>query len=151
MERSSTSAPPVDAMRSVIPANQREYYDSLVEERDRLIDQIRSLVESSLVSTRQAGEELADVGSDDFMREVELSLMGAEQRTFRLIQEALERMTKGTFGICIDCGKSVSTGRLRAIPYAKLCVVCKSRREEHDGMPPEVAMGLQHDFDDLVE
>lgn len=115
----------------------RHFYDMLREKRDQLIDQIQHLSESSLASTRQAGEELADVGSDDFMREVELALASEEERQFVLVQEAIERLHEGTYGQCIDCEEAIGDGRLEAIPYAKLCVDCKTRREENNGMPPE--------------
>ena len=115
----------------------RRYYEALIERRDQLIDQIKDLSESSLVSNRQAGEELADVGSDDFMREVELALASEEERQFMLVQEAIERLQDGSYGTCVDCGKDIGKGRLDAIPYAKLCVNCKEKREENDGMPPE--------------
>lgn len=115
----------------------RQYYDLLLKKRDQLIDQIQQLSESSLASNRQAGEELADVGSDDFMREVELALASEEERQFLLVQEAIERLHDGSYGQCVDCGGAIGDGRLEAIPYAKLCVDCKTLREENDGMPPE--------------
>lgn len=122
---------------TALSGKNRHYYDLLLKKRDQLIDQIQHLSESSLVSNRQAGEELADIGSDDFMREVELALAGEEERQFLLVQEAVERLHEGTYGQCVDCGGTVGDGRLEAIPYAKLCVDCKTLREENDGMPPE--------------
>ncbi len=114
-----------------------KYYDLLLDMRDQLVDQIKDLSSSSLISTRAAGEELADVGSDNFMRDMELTLVGEEQKTFQLIQEAISRVEDGTYGKCIDCGKLIPEGRLKAIPYAKLCISCKEVREANDGMPPE--------------
>lgn len=124
-------------LETKLSGKNRQYYDLLVKKRDQLIDQIQQLSKSSLVSSRQAGEELADVGSDDFMREVELALASEEERQFMLIQEAVERLYEGTYGQCVDCGGAVGDGRLKAIPYAKLCVNCKTLREENNGMPPE--------------
>lgn len=137
-------------VRSQLKGKQREYYSTLLEKRDQLIDQIHDLAESSLASNRQAGEELADVGSDDFMREVELSLASEEERQFILVQEALERLQNGTYGTCVDCGGAIGAGRLKAIPYAKLCVECKSLREENDGMPPEETIA-KDEAEQLVE
>lgn len=120
-----------------LTGKKHERYQALLERRDQLVDQIKSLSESSLVSTKQAGEELADVGSDDFMREVELSLMGTEEKEFILIQEAIERLIDGSYGTCVDCGGNIANERLDAIAYAKLCIDCKEAREENNGMPPE--------------
>jgi DnaK suppressor protein len=45
------------------------------------------------------------------------------------IQSALERIEKGTFGICTSCGNPIAPGRVLALPHAKLCVACQSRLE----------------------
>ena len=108
----------------------RIYYQSLVELRDHYVDQIRTLSAHSLSSSKQAGEELADIGSDNFIREMELGLMTEEGRTIQAIQEAIERLKVGTFGICLECNNKIQEARIEAIPYAKLCVKCKSEREK---------------------
>jgi DnaK suppressor protein len=101
------------------------------------VKQIRSLSSASLTSSRQAGEELADVGSDDFIRETELHLMTEEGRRLTLINMALENLEGGGFGACVDCGRAISLGRLRAKPYARLCIDCKVVREQNDGAAPD--------------
>ena len=108
----------------------RIYYQSLVELRDHYVDQIRALSAHSLNSSKQAGEELADIGSDNFIREMELGLMTEEGRTIQAIQEAIERLKSGTYGVCMDCNEKIQEGRLEALPYAKLCVKCKAKREK---------------------
>lgn len=139
-----------EGLASKLRGKQRRLYNTLIEKRDQLIDQIHSLSESSLVSSRQAGEELADVGSDDFMREVELALASEEERQFLLVQEAIERLHEGSYGQCVDCGGAIGEGRLQAIPYAKLCVDCKGLREENNGMPPEEKLEPE-EVEQLVE
>lgn len=108
------------------------YRQRLLELRYQLVDEVKVLSDNSLVSNKQAGEELADIGSDNFMRDMELSLMDEESKKILLIQDALERLDNGTYGICLDCDKEIREGRLEALPYAKLCVSCKSRREENE-------------------
>lgn len=115
---------------------QEDLHRRLLQERDDLVDQIKELSSSSLIANRQAGEEMADIGSDDFLREMELALVGEEEKTFVLIQEALERLEQGSYGTCVDCTGPISRGRLQAIPYAKLCIECKAKREERGGAPP---------------
>ena len=107
----------------------RKYYEALIELRDHFVDQIRTLSAHSLSSSKQAGEELADIGSDNFIREMELGLMSEEGRTIQAIQEAIGRLKNGTYGVCMDCNEQIQEGRLEALPYAKLCVKCKALRE----------------------
>ncbi len=128
------------------PELAQEFRELLLRERDVLVRQIRSISSDSLTSSRQAGEELADVGSDDFMRETELHLMSEEARRLSLINIALENLENGEFGICLDCGKHISLGRLRAKPYSRLCIDCKTVREQNYGAAPE---GVEED--ELVE
>ena len=115
----------------------RIYYQTLIELRDHNVDQIRALSAHSLSSSKQAGEESADIGSDNFIREMELGLMTEEGRTIQAIQEAIERLKSGTYGTCMDCNEKIQEGRLEALPYAKLCVKCKAMREkEGTGVAP---------------
>ena len=43
----------------------------------------------------------------------------------------------GNYGTCVDCSKPISVGRLKAKPYARLCIDCKMLREANDGAAPE--------------
>ncbi|HOG49484.1 MAG TPA: TraR/DksA family transcriptional regulator [Lentisphaeria bacterium] len=113
-----------------------ELREMLTKERMLILQRI-SHASSSLTSNRQAGEESADVGSDDFIRETTLSTLADERKKLQMIEHALKTMNEPSFGICNDCGKPIGLGRLRARPYAKLCVVCKSIREEHGGHRPD--------------
>jgi RNA polymerase-binding transcription factor DksA len=107
----------------------RKYYEMLVTLRDQLVDEVRTLSAQSLTSNKQAGEELADIGSDSFLREMGLGVMSDEGHRIQLIREAIERLHGRGFGVCLDCGQDIQEARLEAIPYAKLCVQCKTRRE----------------------
>ena len=55
-------------------------------------------------------------------------VMKTNDRT-QAIDEALTRLSEGTYGICAECGIEVSEKRLEAVPFAKLCVQCQSRQE----------------------
>lgn len=107
----------------------KAYYDRLMELREQLLDELTVLSGYSLTSTKQAGEELADVGSDNFQREMELGLVTEEGRKIRLIDDAVARLRNNTYGMCADCAEKIEEGRLEAMPYARLCIRCKSKRE----------------------
>ncbi|WP_369856981.1 TraR/DksA family transcriptional regulator [Candidatus Thalassolituus haligoni] len=46
------------------------------------------------------------------------------------IQQALERIEQGTYGSCIECGETIESARLEAVPYAIRCLQCASRHEQ---------------------
>lgn len=72
---------------------------------------------------------LADLGTDSFEQDISLGLMENKSGEIREIEEALERIKDGTFGLCEGCRKRIPKERLRAIPYTRLCVQCKKREE----------------------
>ncbi len=108
----------------------------LKQERQKIYQRIRSAT-SSLTTSRQAGEEAADVGSDDFIRETGLSIMSDDAEKLQMIDDALMNLEKGVYGVCLDCGKLIGKPRLEAKPYARLCITCKEARESNDGMPTD--------------
>ncbi|HYW79740.1 MAG TPA: TraR/DksA C4-type zinc finger protein [Thermoguttaceae bacterium] len=72
---------------------------------------------------------MADVGSENFEREFTLSLIEAKDRTLDQIEEALQRVEDGTYGMCEECDKKIPKARLGAIPYATLCITCAAGLE----------------------
>jgi DnaK suppressor protein len=73
---------------------------------------------------------MADVGTDNFGREMELNIASNENERIRLIDEALERIEEGTYGQCSECSGKIATERLEAVPYARLCIECARESEK---------------------
>ncbi len=72
---------------------------------------------------------MADVGTDNFEREFTLRLMEAKDQTLDQIEEALQRMEDGVYGLCEECEGKIPKTRLDVIPYTVFCVKCASRLE----------------------
>jgi RNA polymerase-binding transcription factor DksA len=72
---------------------------------------------------------MADLGTDNYDQEFTLGLIENEQETLDLINEALARMEKGTYGQCAECAEPISRPRLQAIPYARHCIRCARKLE----------------------
>jgi RNA polymerase-binding protein DksA len=72
---------------------------------------------------------LADMGTDSFEQDMSLGLMENETDELHEIEEALERIKDGSFGLCENCKKRIPKERLKAIPYTRLCVDCKMKEE----------------------
>lgn len=76
--------------------------------------------------------QFQEIGSDrdENASEIEeysdnLALENNLEKQLRETNDALERMEKGTYGICENCGQEIDIERLRAYPAAKICVKCK--------------------------
>lgn len=74
-------------------------------------------------------EESADAGTFTFERERDLSLGNNIRDLLEKVQAALRRMDAGTYGECERCGKPIDKARLKALPYALLCIDCKKAEE----------------------
>ena len=77
--------------------------------------------------------KFADLGSDNFEIELDMEMLESQGDEVREVVAALKRMEDGTFGLCSACGKKITPRRLKAIPYAKMCVDCKREEEENGG------------------
>ena len=105
----------------------------LLRKRQEILKEIEGSLGQSLTEDQQRRLESArDVGDQaliDLDRELGISLMEMRNRRRQAIDEALTRLSEGTYGICADCGIEISERRLEAVPFAKLCVECQSREE----------------------
>lgn len=72
---------------------------------------------------------MADLGSDNFEQEFTLNLIQNEQVTLADIEDALEKIDEGTYGLCETCEKAIPKVRLKALPHARLCLECKRQEE----------------------
>jgi DnaK suppressor protein len=73
--------------------------------------------------------DLTDQASVETDQNFTLRLREREQKLLKKIDEALERIANGTFGICESCGEEISLKRLEARPVTTLCIDCKTRQE----------------------
>src|SRR3990167_6909791 len=73
---------------------------------------------------------MADMATDNYDREFSLGLADNEQKILNRINAALEKIEENTFGLCEACEKKISKVRLRAVPYAELCVPCQEKQEK---------------------
>jgi len=74
-------------------------------------------------------KDLADIAADDIDRKTLETLSSNDIRRLRQIDSALSRIENGRYGVCIKCGKKITKERLEAIPYALMCIGCKTSDE----------------------
>ncbi|OVE77300.1 hypothetical protein BVX99_02995 [bacterium F16] len=115
-----------------LKGKKKEYYAMLMELREELLDEMQVHSDGGLKAEREAGNDAADLSSQNFMREFDLSMMGEEGKRLQKVEGAVKRLFNGKYGKCSDCGDKIPDGRLKAIPFARLCVGCKSVREEKE-------------------
>jgi DnaK suppressor protein len=73
------------------------------------------------------GNHMADDASEAFEQAKGLALKQNAEQLLVQVRDALARFEKGTYGICEKCGTEIDPARLKALPYATLCLRCQQR------------------------
>lgn len=120
----------------------QHFEDRLLEERASVLRELGQFDEEFAEDPRGSGGgpesysfHMADEGTDAMEREKKFMLASQEGELLYQIDEALRRMYRNEdeYGVCRECGDTISRERLDAIPYARLCIDCKEREEEESG------------------
>jgi DnaK suppressor protein len=105
----------------------------LLAKRETLIQEIKQQLGQSVTDEQQRRLEAAMDSGDqalvDLEREMGISLQEMRNQERKNIDNALDSLDEGTYGACAECGEEISEKRLHALPFARLCVECQSKRE----------------------
>src|SRR4026208_1909183 len=106
----------------------QHFKDALLRKRGEIVGTggIKPLQASMENNTRQG--DMADQASGNNEVHIQLKLKQTDAKTLQAIEEALGRIEKGTYGICRDCGEPIAEARLNAIPWTRVCIVCKEKQ-----------------------
>jgi RNA polymerase-binding protein DksA len=125
---SRRSAPKVDW-----PDFVKKMEQSLQEQKSELIENlIANNKDFKEIVEGMDPKDFADIASDDVDRKMIEALGSQELKQLKLIDSALTRISQGKYGHCIKCEKRIPPDRLEAIPYALMCVECKSEEERRN-------------------
>lgn len=79
-------------------------------------------------ASQPVGDEI-DAASDAAHGEISWHLIEAESRELASVENALERLRSGEYGRCEECNQPIPVARLKALPYATLCIQCQREAE----------------------
>jgi len=115
------------------------YFKKLILERkDEIVSEIKHISEDTLKKSQRdaAGDisgytyHMADIATDTYDREFSMGIASNERKLIYDIDDALKKIEEGSYGICEDCKNLIAKTRLKAIPYARLCLKCQEKREK---------------------
>lgn len=112
-----------------------EFRELLEDHRKRAVNAIEHLKKANPgslddeASESHADNHLAETATVTHDREIAYTLEENEEEIVASVDAALGRIDDGTFGLCARCGNAIAEDRLRAIPYATLCIDCKRKDE----------------------
>jgi RNA polymerase-binding transcription factor DksA len=116
-----------EAVRDQLGAEQ----DRLRALRDEFIDDglTTQSEEESLAELSSSAQHQADIGTETFDRERDVSILEQVEAELADVEVALRRLDDGTYGTCEACGRLIGDSRLEAKPEARLCLDDQARAE----------------------
>lgn len=106
-----------------------ELRSMLETKRAELLEEIRRARQDSVETDRTSVPEVGDLVSASLEKERAFEYGELGVNALREIDNALEKLSEGTYGICELCGKPIGLRRLKVMPSARLCIECKSKEE----------------------
>ncbi|RPI15434.1 MAG: molecular chaperone DnaK [Ignavibacteriae bacterium] len=121
--------------RTYLNAKELAYFKELiVEQKTEILENARRLRESLVDENtgEYVGENttfsmhMAEHGTDEMEREKTFMFIQRDEKHLFYLENALERIEKKTYGLCVSCGKPIDKGRLEAVPITQHCIKCKT-------------------------
>lgn len=122
--------------KTYLSAKELGYFKELiVEQKTEILENARRLRESLVDENTgdYVGENttfsmhMAEHGTDEMEREKAFMFIQRDEKHLFYLENALERIEKKTYGLCVSCGKPIDKGRLEAVPITQHCIKCKTR------------------------
>ncbi|MDA3850493.1 MAG: TraR/DksA family transcriptional regulator [Spirochaetaceae bacterium] len=109
-----------------------EMFDKLKEIKQGILHNLVAESEDFKAAVEDMGvTDLGDVASNDIDCRTLEALGHQDMLRLQKVESAISRLKNGSYGVCAKCGSMISKNRIEAIPYAVLCIQCKSDSEKH--------------------
>jgi DnaK suppressor protein len=118
--------------------------EALLKKRESVLSGLGIKFDTLARMGRAAEEDQAQMSHDEF---VSLHLNSLDYVQLRLVEEALDRMESGDYGVCLSCEEPIPVKRLQALPWARYCIRCQdltSKEIDQDwAAKPRVLSGMR--------
>ncbi|MBM4277436.1 MAG: TraR/DksA family transcriptional regulator [Deltaproteobacteria bacterium] len=102
----------------------------LLKEREQIVGEVKQTYASSQEMGQDGIQDIGDEAANIYNKQILLNLNENERMRLQEVDEALDRIGGGDYGICDECGEPISLKRLEVRPVAKYCVACLSKMEK---------------------
>ena len=107
---------------AVLSNSTETYRQMLLDKREQVVSGLGVKFDTLAKMGRVAEEDQAQLSHDEF---VSLRLNSLDYGQLRMVEEALDRVQSGDFGVCLACEQPIPPKRLQALPWARYCVPCQ--------------------------
>ncbi len=109
-----------------------EIRQDLERQKNALLTEAGVLIGEGLNPDKINFPDVTDQASAEVDKNFAIRLRERERKLLKKIEEALDRIEKGTFGICDGCGDEIGYNRIKARPVTTYCIECKTQQEEDE-------------------
>lgn len=102
----------------------------LLTMREDILNKAKKLKEDSFNLGTDGIQDMADAASNTYNADILMSISDNDLKILKDIDNSLDKLNKGTYGVCEDCEEKISEKRLEANPVARYCITCKRQMEE---------------------
>ena len=103
--------------------------DALTAQKQQILHQLDEEFREGKEGALDEGMDTYDLASEARDREINFILTDRDRGKLQAIEDALERVEDGSYGMCESCEAEIAEGRLQAMPFTRLCVQCQADRE----------------------
>ncbi len=116
----------------------REYFKQILMEKRNEIRNDLGVLESHSLNKTSAdssgdliySDHMSDLGSASIEREKAFMFASRDGAYLCQLEQAIQRIEDGTYGVCRVCGTDIPKARLEAVPTTKICVTCKEEESQ---------------------
>jgi DnaK suppressor protein len=124
-------APKVTRQTGVMDKKRLEYYKKKLQvRREELLKAIARTGEEGRAADDDPTVDLADKAANSYNKEFLFGQTNTDRTTLQLINESLDRIKNGSYGICVHCEVELQQKRLEAVPWARHCTACQEKQEQ---------------------
>jgi DnaK suppressor protein len=105
--------------------------DQLLKMREELLKEVSDSYETCREMGQDGVPDIGDMSTIAYNRDVLFNLSETQQQQIRDIDAALERISRGEYGVCVECGEEISPRRMEVRPFSRYCIECKTDLEKY--------------------
>jgi DnaK suppressor protein len=110
--------------------NLEAYKKRLLEKKKGLAEAYNKNKTYGRLTEDEGTQDLADKASSAYTKEFLYSLSNTDREILQQVDEALQRIAKATYGVCVECEEEIEKKRLEAVPWASHCLSCQGKVEK---------------------
>jgi DnaK suppressor protein len=111
------------------PETARQFEEKLQRQQAELQRAMLSAVEQGRAANTDDTQDVADQAVASYQKELLFHQGTNGHAQLSLVRAALDRLADGSFGECLQCGKTIGAKRLEALPWTPYCIACQEKFE----------------------